>query len=469
MVLAAFLHDDKSGVSGNGEAMDANDSISPPATDAPALPDGRLPAFEPHTLRPFVLGEIHARPFRPVATPRIVLHYAFTCDAEQARADRLWLAERCASQGGPSPDEGMRSHAFAFGAGLLRWEQHAEFITYTWDGPAAAMAPFGGVPGSHPFGSGFRAPGPLLSAVRLDLLPSGADDLQVVERHFDPASLSAFQADGEAAIAATDFRQDGDGMTRILVLNRSMNENQAGAFVQRLLEIETYRTLALLGLPVAIRLAPEIGRIERDLVEITAHIQDTSGLEPNRALLEKLSSLAADLEAGAAASAYRFGASRAYYEIVKARLQAIAESPLPGHMGMSAFLTRRLAPAMRTCQAMEDRQANLSRKLARATTLLRTRVDVDLEQQNRNLLESMNRRARLQLRLQQTVEGLSVAAISYYIVGLIGYLAKAAKDAGLPMLEPAVATGVSVPVVLLVIWHTIRRIRAHHAEGDDGH
>jgi uncharacterized membrane-anchored protein len=131
---------------------------------------------------------------------------------------------------------------------------------------------------------------------------------------------------------------------------------------------------------------------------------------------------------------------------------------------MASFLARRLAPAMRTCQAIEDRQAMLSRKLARATTLLRTRVDVELEQQNRSLLQSMNRRARLQLRLQQTVEGLSVAAVSYYVVGLISYLAKAAKDAGLPVPSANIATGLAVPLVVLLIWWVVRRIRKHHGE-----
>ena len=123
---------------------------------------------------------------------------------------------------------------------------------------------------------------------------------------------------------------------------------------------------------------------------------------------------------------------------------------------------------MRTCQAIEKRQDMLSEKLARATTLLRTRVDVDLEQQNRSLLGSMNRRAQLQLRLQQTVEGLSVAAVSYYVVGLITYLAKGAKTAGLPVPGPEITAALAVPVVVLAIWVTVRRIRSHHAEGKGG-
>jgi uncharacterized membrane-anchored protein len=102
----------------------------------------------------------------------------------------------------------------------------------------------------------------------------------------------------------------------------------------------------------------------------------------------------------------------------------------------------------------------LSAKLARAADLLRTRVDVALQQQNQDLLKSMNTRTLLQLRLQQTVEGLSVAAISYYVVGLLSYLAKAAHDGGLHV-EPSLVTAAFVPPVVLGVWWMLRRMRRH--------
>ena len=81
-----------------------------------------------------------------------------------------------------------------------------------------------------------------------------------------------------------------------------------------------------------------------------------------------------------------------------------------------------------------------------------------LEEQNRDLLESMDSRARLQLRLQETVEGLSVVAISYYLVGLVAYGAKSAKALGLPV-DADITTGVSLPVIILVVWYAMRRFR----------
>jgi uncharacterized membrane-anchored protein len=252
---------------------------------------------------------------------------------------------------------------------------------------------------------------------------------------------------------------------RILVLDCGLGPERAGALVQRLVELETYRTLALLGLPKAQELAPSINRIERRLAELTEELRGASALADNSRMLDELTALAAELEAGAAGSLFRFGASRAYDEIVQTRLRIIGERKVGGLPTWSSFLARRMAPAIRTCATTEERQANLSRKLARAANLLRTRVDVELEQQNMELLKSMNARTRLQLRLQATVEGLSVAAISYYVVGLFGYVVKGAHDAGLHV-DPTLATAAFVPVAVLSIWWVVRRIRTRHIGGE---
>jgi uncharacterized membrane-anchored protein len=253
-------------------------------------------------------------------------------------------------------------------------------------------------------------------------------------------------------------------MTRILLVDRSLFRHEVGPMVIRLVELETYRTMALLGLPEAHRLQPLIARTESGLQDATTKIGQNSDLMANRALLEDLTALASDMEAAAARSAFRFGATRAYAEIVTNRLGAIREGPLEGYTRWSSFLQRRMAPAMRTCQGVEMRLQELSDRLARAANLLRTRIEVDLEQQNRELLASMNSRARLQLRLQQWVEGLSVAAVSYYVVGLVYYLANGAGTFGIGI-EPERITAFAVPPVVVGIWLFVRAIRARgHAE-----
>jgi uncharacterized membrane-anchored protein len=188
------------------------------------------------------------------------------------------------------------------------------------------------------------------------------------------------------------------------------------------------------------------------------------GLDQDNALLERLTALAASAEAEATRAAFRFGASRAYDGIVTQRLAAIGEQPTGTRQTLSGFLSRRLQPAIRTCLMLQERQGDLSVKLARAANLLRTRVDVEIERQNRDLLRSMNERTRMQLRLQQTVEGLSVAAISYYVVSLLSYVFKALHDEGLMRIEAGMATALAVPLVVVVIALIVRRIRREHAD-----
>ncbi len=216
---------------------------------------------------------------------------------------------------------------------------------------------------------------------------------------FDPTSLCYSLVERGAAAIITDFRQDGDGLTRMLVLDRGLTPASTGALSQRLIDIETYRTLAMLGLPLALTLSGRARRIEDRLAQTTLEMKAVETRD-SQTLLADLTELAAELEADAASSLYRFGASRAYDGIVTERLGALEEEPVQGFDTWAGFLQRRMAPAMRTCRSVEERMANLSRKLTRTTTLLRTWVDVDVEKQNRDLLASMNNRARLQLRLQ---------------------------------------------------------------------
>jgi uncharacterized membrane-anchored protein len=287
-------------------------------------------------------------------------------------------------------------------------------------------------------------------AAHVALLP-GAEarpDIDAISPHFSGNTLAGAQvADGGAA-AFTDFRIHEDGFSRFLLLDRGMGRRRAGRVLQRLLEIETYRMFALLAFPLAREVGARLAAAERDLAGIT-ELMVTQGSADEPGLLDRLTKLAAAVESSVAASSYRFGAARAYYGLVMHRIAELREQRIPGIQTIDEFMQRRLAPAMSTCESVARRQAELSERVARASDLLRTRVDIVREMQNHELLASMNRRARLQLRLQETVEGLSVAAITYYLVGLVGYAAKALKSAGYAV-DPEIAMGVAIPLVALL-------------------
>jgi uncharacterized membrane-anchored protein len=420
---------------------------------AAASPRGPL-GIAGHRLLPQIQGEVHARPFQLLETPRTIVQLAFLVEPGTLAAHIAALSRIVEARGGTPPGPDARHLTIEWGKGRLRWERHTEFTKWTYDAPANGE--LGDSLKGHPFGETFTPPGPVIAAARLDLLPADARDATLA--FFDPTSLCLSSVDGGQAEAVSDFRQDADGLTRIVVLDHGLGPARAGALTQRLLEIETYRTLALLGLPEAQRLAPQLGHIESELSRITEALQ--KGTAASRTLLDELIALSAELEADAVATLSRFGASRAYEEIVTQRLAVLNETPVPGYELWKSFLQRRIGPAMRNCRAVQNRQESLSAKLARSADLLRTRVDVELEQQNRDLLSSMNRRAKLQLRLQQTVEGLSIAAVSYYVVGLVSYVAHGVEETGVE-LNPGIVVASAVPMALLVVGLIVYRIRRH--------
>jgi uncharacterized membrane-anchored protein len=402
------------------------------------------------------LGEIHARPFALVGKSRVIFQLAFLTEGG-AVVDHAVLAGLARARGVGVPGRDTAHFSMPWGQGTLRWERHTEFSTYFWDAPAPSK--FGDAVDTHPFGDQFSPPGSMIAGIRLEVR-ADSPETQAEMDSFDPTSLCLSEVKGGQAMIATDFRQDGDGLTRILIIDKGMTDAGRGAVVQRLLDIETYRTLAAMGLGLARSMSPEMRRIEDNLTKITQAMKN-GARENADSLLSEITVLAAELEASAALSLYRFGASRAYYNIVRERIATLDETQQPGFETIGAFLEKRLAPAMRTCQSIEERQANLSRKLSRATSLLRSWIDVELERQNSALLSSMNRRVKLQLRMQQTVEGLSVAAISYYVVGLFGYLAKPLDSFHLPI-KAGTASSLFVPIAIGLTWLVVRSIRKKH-------
>ncbi|MDJ0895790.1 MAG: DUF3422 domain-containing protein [Alphaproteobacteria bacterium] len=429
-----------------------------------------MPPFDEHSQRFALTNELHARPFIEVAAPAQISHLAVLCNP----ADALSHLTRLCDQFGVNPPQADAQHFVGdFGAFRLQWERHTEFATFSVIGRGGQSDPFADpVITQVPEDWTGALPGEVLVALHIGLLDRNmaSPTTEQLERWFVPASLASSMVTDDAAQVWADFRIHGDGYGRMLVHDHRLSKRQTGRVVQRLLELETYRTMALLGLPVARRVAPDITRIDQALAALTQGIRQCAEAGEEQRLLGQLNDLSAEIEAIASASSYRFGASEAYDALVAARLAKLRESRVQGFQTLGEFLDRRLAPAMRTCRSVAQRQATLSERATRAANLLRTRVDIELAEQNRDLLRSMNRRARLQLRLQQTVEGLSVAAITYYVVSLVSYIAKAAKSAGLPVV-PDLWTGLSTVPVLLLVWLGVRRMRhviARSAIGDSG-
>ena len=421
-----------------------------------------------HALRAELNDEVHARPSDALRPPLRISYLALFSEPERRGAEWLHVRALAARFGIETPALAGNLEVLDFGTFSLRWERHAEFTRYMFISP--------GLGGDDPFAE------PALAAVPADWLAQIPGEIMVAShgallnaaeisgtaetpvdyegiaaRWFAGNVLLGSQVGDEAATVLTDFRVRADGFSRFLVLDHHLSPRQAGRVVQRVLEIDTYRMMALLALPVARELAPFLGDCERELSQVTTVLENADD-EDEAMLLDRLTRLEAQIESRESLNDYRFAAAAAYYELVQRRIAELREKRIPGLQTFSDFTERRLAPAMNTCRATSARQEHLSERVARANQLLATRVDITRERQNQALLESMNRRAKAQLKLQQTVEGLSVAAVTYYIVGLVGYGTKGLKAVGVGV-NPELAMALSIPLIAGLAGFGINRIK----------
>lgn len=430
------------------------------------MPNLILPSEHPQ--RVLLNDEVHARPSEAVSPPLRVSYLALFTDWPSCEDDRLPLVDLAKRFDAFPPGPGATHYRADMGRFRLKWERHTEFMRFTFMVSGAGDKPF-----EDPAISMVPAqwiadlPGEIIMAAHMAMLPASAPpDINAIGTQFFAGNMIAgSMCSGGLASAFTDFRVHGDGFNRILVQDRGMTEWAAGRMVQRLLEIETYRIMALLALPIARELIPFLTESEEVLVDITKKMSE--GQEEDEPLLfDSLTQLEASIESRYSENHYRFSAAKAYYDLVKRRIAELREDRLPGLQTFQEFTERRLAPAMSTCITVAEQQEELSERVSRATQLLTTRVEITRANQTQQVLQSMNRRVKVQIRLQETVEGLSVAAISYYVIGILNYAAK-----GLGVVrdnwEPNLVTALAVPVVLFFVALTIRRARQKLTEAKD--
>ena len=421
-----------------------------------------------HPLRYALTGELHARPFPNIKAPQIVAFLAIKQAGDAAARDRdrgvdmEHLVALLNHYGAPLPDKDATHYYGAMGKYHLKWEQHTEFVTYTAFGDELSNRPFDPAEFDvFPAHWLEEAPGQRLTSSLLRLMPMPKKTDVIVEslrEWFVPESLACAHVLDGAAVVASDFRIDPAGHTRFAAfVPASTGSRRVGRIIQRLLEIETYKTMSMLGFALTREIGGQVGKMDHQVSDLMAKMsaQEMKPEETLNALLD----VSVELENVVAQTSFRFAGTAAYQAIVQERIQALREARFEGRQGFGEFMTRRYEPAMRTVVSMERRLERMSARALRASDLLRTRVDVERSAQNQSILESMDKRADLQLRLQRTVEGLSVVAISYYAVSLAGYALY--PLAGYLGLSKGLLTAlVTLPVVLLV-WGAVRKLRQH--------
>ena len=420
--------------------------------------------MEDHALRYALANELHARPFPSIRAPGRAVHLAIkqpTMAAARDRAlDRDHLIDLLDRFGAQHPSPGATHYFGQVGKHLLKWESHTEFVTYTLFSEGVSARPFDpGAFDAFPQDWLDRAPGVRVTSVliRIEEAPVADQDLidaRVNEWFVAESVAVSTVVDGAAAVAA-DFRIDTNGHMRMAVfVAPGTGANRIGRIVQRLCEIETYKSMSMLGLAMAREISVDMNAIENALSQLVGDMRREHSREET---LAGLLDIAARLESLSTRSNFRFGATGAYEALVTQRVAALRETRFAGRQTFGEFMMRRYDPAMRTVKSAERRLSQMTQRATRAGDLLRTQVDVERSAQNQKLLESMDRRAHLQLRLQETVEGLSVVAISYYAINLAYYmLDPIAKTVGL---DKSLTVALVSPLVILAVWVMVHRIR----------
>ncbi|WP_338416223.1 DUF3422 domain-containing protein [uncultured Sphaerotilus sp.] len=438
------------------------------------LPDARTALPPDDDLRAILHNEVHARPTARIRLPALVVYVAVLNDGVRREDEWEHLRRLPGQDGLRLADLSSSFLRIRLADCTLKWERHSEFTRYSI---VQAMPEGAGLDAPEPPALDTLAvdadwlrtiPGRTVAAIKLAMVIGDISNAPAAARLGQQwlgrrSVVASIMGTFGHSIAVTAFRLRDSGFEHMLVIApASTTETRAGRISQRLLELETYRLMALRGLPAAKSLAPMLTEAEATLADITARLENKQATDQE--LLDTLVALAAKVERATAVHQYRFSATQAYHAIVGQRIAELREKPISGTQGIGEFMQRRLTPAIATVAATAQRLAALSQRIERASGLLRTRVDIATETQNQQLLAKLTRGQELQLRLQSTVEGLSIAAISYYVMSLLYYAAKAAKVAGAPV-NPDLFAGAMIPLVLWAVWTTTQRIHKRlHAE-----
>ena len=418
-----------------------------------------------HPLRYAIANELHARPFPAITAPSSAAYLA-TKVTENAVGrdrdlDRAHLIELLDRFGAQHPQPGATHYFGQIGKHSLRWECHTEFVTYTVFGDDLSERPFD----AHTFGvfpTDWLAslPGARLTSALIRIEVAASDDgiLKKAGDWFVGESLAISRVLEDGLVIAGDFRIDPSGHMHFGIFARpNTGDRRIGRVVQYLCEVETYKAMSMLALYRANDLSTKMGSIDKTLTSI---LSDMVGpISKPDVMLQSLLEVSAELENIMAQSSFRFGATEAYESIIDQRIIALREQRFEALQTFAEFMMRRFDPAMRTVRSTHTRLARMSDRAQRASDLLRTRVDVERSAQNQELLTSMDRRADLQLRLQRTVEGLSVVAITYYALNLVLYVLGPLEN--IFGISKTVMGALATPIVLLGVWWMVRKIRKH--------
>ncbi len=426
--------------------------------------------------------ELHARPYIKLSNNLRTFHFAYLLKENDEKKSWAYLDKFLGKIDFQKLPKEVSKYWVAEGKDLIiRYECHTEFISLTLIYPNKIEYDNKNKP--KLFDENFlrllpieflkNFPGEHFLSSWIEMLPS--------KQHFKPIDIEKFfyhdnfagsNVAENGANVFMSFKSDrtnflGSGFRRVFIQNKNLRTRRTGRLLQRIVELETYQVLSLLGLPQVRSETKNLSILEKQITEITKSVSKTTKKNLDKKSirypdyqkdLNELSYVVAKIEEIASSTNYRLSATSAYYKLVEQRIQDLRESRLESFQTNNEFLSRRLQPAIRTSEAFSSRLESLATRAQRADNLVRTQIEMGVQIQNKELLESMELRARAQLRLQETVESLSIVAITYYIVGLLSTLIDPMNFDSI-FLSKDLFLSLSVPIILILIWYVAKIVR----------
>ncbi|KIY41937.1 hypothetical protein TZ03_04290 [Pseudomonas sp. 10-1B] len=404
-----------------------------------------------HPQRTALHNELHARPSLYFDGPAHVFHLALLGGDAACAA----LLQRCC----PDALDNAAAQGITYLDGHpFKWERHTEFFTLTLVVPCTAAD------------SEWQSLPPVLAEAIAPQAAQVINAVQVLVRdeqgldlpHYGFKDPCGSCVGGGDAVVWSDFRLTEDGTNRFLFINRRLNAYRQGRMIRRLLEIETYRMMASLTLTTAKELSLELDTFDKTLVSLSERSAGGDGHD-SKGLLEAIAHLSRQVVSRTVKTRHRFGATQAYAQLVFERLGELRESHVGDCQRLGVFIERRFKPTVRYCAATEQRLEQLTKNVANLGDLLQARVQVEMEEQNAGILRSLNARADAQVKIQRAVEGLSIIAITYYLLNLFKLLYGGLNVLGLGLTarDGLLAMAPPVLLVLLVILLRIRQAKQH--------
>ena len=424
--------------------------------------------------------ELHARPYIKLGNNLRTFHFAYLIKENDEKKSWNYLDKFLRKFNFQKLPNEVSKYWVAEGKDLtVRYECHTEFISLTLIYPNKIENK------NKPklFDENFlnllpidfleNFPGDHFLSTWIEMAPSNFNFKPIdIEEFFYHDNFAGSNVAEDGANVFMSFKSDrtdflGSGFRRVFIQNKNLRTRRTGRLLQRIVELETYQVLSLLGLPQVRQETLNLSNLEKQITEITKSVSKTAKKNLNKKSiaypdyqkdLNELSYVVAKIEEIDSSSNYRLSATAAYYKLVEQRIQDLREERLESFQTNYEFLSRRLQPAIRTTEAFSRRLESLAIRAQRADNLVRTQIEMGVQIQNKNLLESMELRARAQLRLQETVESLSIVAITYYIVGLLSTLVDPINFDKF-FISKTVFLALCVPIILALIWYIAKMVR----------